>query len=113
MAMSVSFTFIESMNPIESTSSTTMRKMLVICSEMKPLSVSMSEVQRWMISPVRFLACQAKGRRSIWRKSESRIVFVSVSAPLVLQTRKAYCAVTFSAATARIASARIQMCAPR
>ena len=77
------------MKTSERISSTTMRKIEVICSEMKPLSVSMSEVQRWMMSPVWCFVCQEKGRRSICRKSASRIVLVRRSAARVLLTRKA------------------------
>ena len=59
IAMIVSFQFMPSMNERLSASSTTMRKMLVICSDTKLLSVSMSLVQRWMISPVRCWLCHA------------------------------------------------------
>ena len=59
MAMMVSFQFMPSMNVRLNASSTTMRKMLVICSDTKLLRVSMSLVQRWMISPVRCWLCQA------------------------------------------------------
>ena len=59
MAMTVSFQFMESMKLSDSTSSTRIRKMEVICSDTKRFMVSISEVQRWMMSPVRCLACQA------------------------------------------------------
>ena len=59
MATRVSFQFMLSMKPRDSASSTRMRKMEVICSDTKRFMVSISEVQRWMMSPVRCLACQA------------------------------------------------------
>ena len=112
-AMSVRGTSIESMNMRLRTSMTKMRNTFVSCSETKFFIVSMSEVQRWMISPVRFFMCQEKGRCSIWEKAVSRMVFTSVSEALVLLTRKMYWLATLIAATATTASAMIHRCSPR
>ena len=43
----------------------TFRKTEVSCSDRKFLVVSISDVHRWMISPVLFFMCQEKGSRSI------------------------------------------------
>ena len=89
-AMRVSMGCMVSMKVMDSTSSTRIRKMEVSCSDRKFLVVSMSEVHRWMISPVRLAMCQEKGSRSMWENSWSRMVFTMVSAALVLLTRKEY-----------------------
>ena len=59
MAISVRRGFMPSMKATDSASRITMRIRFVICSARKFFSVSMSEVQRWMMSPVRFFICQA------------------------------------------------------
>ena len=68
-AMRVSFPCMAVIKDMESTSRIRMRNTLVSCSDRKFLVVSMSEVQRWMISPVRFFICQEKGSRWIWENS--------------------------------------------
>ena len=92
---------------------TRMRNTFVSCSDTKRFIVSISEVQRWMISPVRFFICQEKGRCSMWEKAVSRMVFTSVSEALVLLTRKMYWLVTLITATVTTASAMIHRCSPR
>ena len=79
---------IEDIKEMDRISKSTMRNTLVSCSDRKFFVVSMSDVQRWMMSPVRFFICQEKGRRWIWENSRSRIVFTRVSDALVLYTRK-------------------------
>ena len=77
---------IPSMKLRESSSRITTRMRFVICSARKFFRVSMSEVQRWMMSPVLLCMCQAYGRRSRCEKSRSRMVFTRVSAARVLLT---------------------------
>ena len=89
-AMMVSRTFMPSMNMTAITSRIIMRSIEVICSEMKFFIVSMSEVQRWMMSPVRFFMCHAKGRCSMCSKSPSRMVLTMVSAAMEFVRRKRY-----------------------
>ena len=67
--MKVSRGCMESIKVMDSARSREMRKIAVSCSERKFLVVSMSEVQRWMMSPVRFFIYQEKGRCWIWEKS--------------------------------------------
>ena len=59
MAISVRCRSIPSMKLRESSSRITIRIRFVICSARKFFSVSMSEVQRWMMSPVLLCMCQA------------------------------------------------------
>ena len=59
IAISVRRGSIPSMKLRESSSRITIRIRLVICSARKFFSVSISEVQRWMISPVLLCMCQA------------------------------------------------------
>ena len=61
-AMRVRLTCMDTMKEMDKISRITMRNTEVSCSERKFFVVSMSEVQRWMISPVRFFMCQEKGR---------------------------------------------------
>ena len=112
-AISVSGTSMENMNTRLRISMTRMRNTFVSCSETKFFIVSISEVQRWMMSPVRFFMCQEKGRCSIWENAVSRMVLTSVSDALVLLTRKMYWLVTLMAATTTTPSAMIHRCSPR
>ena len=59
-------TFMLSMNVMDSATRIRMRNSWVICPATKLRVVSMSDVQRWMMSPVWFFMCQLKGRCSMW-----------------------------------------------
>ena len=107
MAISVRSTSMPSMKTTDITSMIMIRIRLVICSDIKFRVVSMSLVQRWIISPVWFCICHWKGSRSIWQYSVSRMFLTSVSPPRALVTRNPYCAATLTRATAITASARI------
>ena len=112
-AIRVSRGCIDSIKVMDSAKSSTIRNTDVSCSDKKFLVVSMSEVHRWMISPVLFFICQAKGRCSMWENKLSRIVFTRVSDAFVLNTRKAYWAPTCTTATPTTARAMIQRFLPR
>ena len=89
-AMRVSVPCMDTMKEMDKISRSTIRNTEVSCSDRKFFVVSMSEVQRWMISPVRFFICQEKGRRWMWENSWSRMDLTSVSDAFVLYTRKVY-----------------------
>ena len=63
-----------------------MRNTLVSCSDRNSFTVSTSDVQRWIRSPVRFSPYQEKRIRSRWEKREFLIRSTSVSAPMEFKT---------------------------
>ena len=69
------------MNDREIAIRTMILRRLVICSEIKRLTVSTSEVQRWIISPVSCAVYHENGRCSMWLNSRSRMDCTSLSAP--------------------------------
>ena len=83
----VSAGLIPHMKKSASTISTTMRNRLVSCSERKRFTVSTSDVQRWIRSPVSFFDSQANGSFSMCVNSISRMVFTRRSAPPALARR--------------------------
>ena len=111
-AISASLVFMENMKPIEKPSRIRIRRIPVICSEMKFFRVSRSEVQRWIMSPVLCFMCQEKGRRTMCAKSVSRTVFTRRSEAAEFATRKTYCAAAFISATRTTARAKIQIFSP-
>ena len=58
--------FMVNMNVMDRMTRIRIRNRLDSCPETKLRVVSISDVQRWMISPVWFFICQLNGRRSIW-----------------------------------------------
>ena len=90
MAISVRSGFMANMNTRLMISIITILKMPVICSDIKLRMVSMSLVQRWIMSPVLFFICHENGRRSMCLNSVSLIVFTRVSLPFVLYTLNRY-----------------------
>ena len=107
IAIRVSGTFMPNMNTMLITSRIAIRIRPVICSEIKFRVVSISLVHRWMMSPVWFCICHWNGSRSMWLYSSSRMVFASVSLPLVFVTRKPYWVRHLTSAIATTASAII------
>ena len=68
------------------------------------MAVSTSEVQRWIISPVRWSVCHLKDRYWTWRKRVSLRRFVKYSVPLaadILDRKPKTAAATAHTATAR------------
>ena len=81
-----SLRFMDTMKDSDSASRMQMRTTFMNCSVTKLRTVSTSLVQRWMMSPVWFFMCQAKGRRWMCAKSRLRMRQVKVSAALELLT---------------------------
>ena len=112
-AMAAIGTFIENMKAIPIAMRIAMRSTEVSCSATNVRMRSTSVVQRWMMSPVWFFMCQAKGRREMCANSLSRMLLTKFSDALVLSIVVPYWAMARTTASPAMASAIRTRCCPR